>query len=103
LEPTGIEALFLRELVKLFFQEARDVFWVERLDMPSSQAAVLESEHHPVAANKTIPTESDFEDSTRVNRVQGVDPQYERVTVSWVEIHVRDGATPVHPLSIFRK
>ena len=44
--------------------------------MPSAQLAILESEHHAVAANKAIPTERNFEDGARVNRIQAVDPQH---------------------------
>ena len=36
LAPTAIHLLFLRSLVKLLFQVSRNVFRVERLDVPSS-------------------------------------------------------------------
>src|ERR1700748_720656 len=101
--PLGMKALLLRDLIKLVCQRGSDVFRVEGLDVPPPEAAVLNAEHHPVATHQPIPTESDFKDSGGVNRVQAIDPQHERTAISRIEVHVRDSATPLHSLPVFRK
>jgi hypothetical protein len=60
--PPGVQLLLIRSLVKLLFQVGGNVFRVERLNVPPSQSAILDAEHHSVAANQSVPVERDFED-----------------------------------------